>query len=235
MKALALAAAVSLAFSFAAFAQDSKPSLKPNGVAKQPAEASANIDVAAIQKKIDEFSEAIRREPKNDKFYGARGQGYKRIGKFENALADLGVAISINPNRFAYYEVRGNTYLELKRYKEAYQDFSRAVASAPPTYSLYLKQAQSATMLGDCRNALSAAQNALKVKEDDPEALVLLGGAEQSVGMLNESLRHLSRAIEQKPNDGGAYSMRAETYKLLGKNGLASRDKESARHLGFLK
>ena len=69
MKALALAAALSLTFTLAANAQDLKQSLKTNGVTRQGAEAAANIDVAAIQKKIDEFTEAIKNDPKNDKSF----------------------------------------------------------------------------------------------------------------------------------------------------------------------
>lgn len=233
MKALALAAAVSLTFSLAAFAQDSKPSLKPNGAAKQPPEAAANIDVAAIQKKIDEFSEAIKREPKNDAYYGARGQGYKRLGKLDLAVEDLSRAISLNPSRQAYFHIRGNVYGLQKRHRESYQDYTKALECGPKTHGLYLIQGQSAILAGDYKSALAAAKSAQVMKPDDPETLVLLGSAEQMSGMLQESLKHLTRVIEINPKDGGAYSLRSSTYQKLGKLELAKQDRDQAKRLGF--
>ncbi len=178
---------------------------------------------------------AFRKDPKHDAMYGARGQGYKRIGDYEKALADLTTAISLNPNRQAYFEIRGNTYGELKRYKEACADYTKALNCGTPTYGLYLRQGQTALLLHDYKAANQSAQSALRLKDDDFEALVLLAGAEQNLGMLSESLKHLSKAIELNPKDGGAFSMRAETYRALGKNDLALQDKLKASQLGFKK
>lgn len=232
MKALALAAAVSLTLSLAAFAQDSKPSLKPNG-AKQPTEAAANIDVAAIQKKIDVITEALKKDPMNDALLGARGDGYQRIGNLDHSLADLTRAIELNSKRQAYYSLRGNVFGKLKRYRDSYSDYSKALEIGPKTHNLYLMQGKAASLSHDYTLALRAAKNADGIKSGDPETLVLLGTSEHMCGMYSEALKHLSRAIEINPADAGAISIRADTYSKLGKTDLAKLDQKRAKELGW--
>ncbi len=230
MKALAFAAAVSLTISFAALAQDSKPTVKPNGASKQPAEAAANIDVAAIQKKIDDYTAAIRTDPNNDKFYGARGQNYWRLGNYGSAIEDLNRAIALNPNRQAYFEVRGDAYGKSKRHREAYLDYSKALLCGPPTHYLYLQKAYASVNLNDYRSAESAAKSALNLKPNDVETLALLGGVERGLGNLPESLKILNLAISIRPTDASLFELRAATYMKMGQKELAQKDLVSARN-----
>lgn len=231
MKALALAAAVSLTFSLAAFAQDSKPSLKPNGAAKQPAEAAANIDVAAIQKKIDDYTAAIKNDPKNDKYYGARGQNYWRLGKFTSAIDDLSRAIALNPARQAYYEVRGDAYGKSKRHREAFQDYSKALLCGPPTHYLYLQKAYAAVNLDDYTAAETAAKLALELKPNDVDTLALYGGIERGLGKFQESLKVLNSAISLRPTEANLFELRSATYLRMGQKEFSQKDLETARKL----
>ncbi len=234
MKALAFAAAVSLTISCVAFAQDSKPTIKPNGASKQPAEAAANIDVAAIQKKIDDYTAAIKSDSSNDKNYGIRGQNYQRLGKFDLAISDLNRAIELNPKRQAYFVVRANAFATQKRYRESLADYSKALECGPVTQILLVKQGQAALQLGRVDTALAAATSACKLNQNDFEMLVLLGSAELMNGMFQDSVEHLTRAIEINPSNGGAFSIRADAYAKLGHNDLAKSDKTRAKQLGFM-
>jgi tetratricopeptide (TPR) repeat protein len=234
MKALALAVTLSLTLAIAAIAQDSKPSPKSNGASRQPAEAAANIDVAAIQKKIDEYTAAIKNDPKNDKNYGIRGQNFQRLGKLDLALSDFNRAIELNPKRQAYFVVRGNLYAHQKRFRETYADYTKAIECGPVSQLLLVKQGDAALQLGEYDKAFDSAKNAQKLKEDDAETLVLLGSVELMKGMTRESVKHLTRAIELNPSDGGAFSIRADAYAKLGQADLAKQDKAKARKLGFL-
>lgn len=233
MKAFAFTAALSLTFSFATLAQDSKPTVKPNGASRQPAEAAANIDVAAIKKKIDEFTEAIKREPMNDAFYGGRGDNYRKLGKLDLSVADLSRAIALNPKRQAYYQARASVFGLQKRYHECFLDYSKAIECGPQTHYLVLKQGQAAALAKDFNAALRSAKVAEGLKRDDLKTLVLLGATEQKLGLLQDSLHHLTRAIELNPSDGSVILIRSDTYSLLGKKDLATRDEERARKLGF--
>lgn len=232
MKALAFAAALSLTFSFAAFAQDSKPTVKPNGASKQPAEAAANIDVAAIQKKIDEFTEAIKREPRNEKLFGARGQCFVKVGKFDKAISDLTVAVTANPNHQGYLAVRGDAYAKSKRYKEAFEDYGRALKVGPSSHYLLLHQASCAVLLNDYKAAEAPGKAALELKPNDVPTLTLLGSVERESGHLQKSLEFFNQAISISPNDANLLRLRAETLRLLGKKDLAEKDLNFSKRLG---
>lgn len=233
MKALAFATAVSLTFSMAVSAQDLKASSKSSNLSKQPTEAAANVDVAAIQKKIDQFTEALKRDPSNDALYGARGDGYQRIGKLDLAVSDISRAIELNPKRQAYYELRAFMYGRQKRYHDSYVDYSKAIECGPQTHYLVLKQGQAAALAEDFKTALKSARIADRLKKDDVKTLTLLGTAEQKLGLLTDSLKHLTKAIDLDSSAGGVMLIRADTYNLMGKKDLAKKDEENARKLGF--
>ncbi|MBI5175827.1 MAG: tetratricopeptide repeat protein [Candidatus Melainabacteria bacterium] len=233
MKALAFATVVTLSFSMAVFAQISKSSLESDKSSKPPTKAAAGVDVAAIQKKIDDYTAAIKDDPGNDKYYGARGQNFEKLGNYTSALNDYNCAIALNPNRQAYFIVRANLHAVQKQFGDAYEDYSRAIACGPVTQGLFRAQGSNALLLGEYDKALVSARNAINLNENDWESLVLLGSVELMKGMFSDSVKHLTRAIEINPAVGGAYSIRADAFAKLGKTELAKRDKAKARELGF--
>ena len=231
MKALALVTALSLTFMLAANAQDSKPSLKSNGVTKQGAEAAATIDVSAIQKKIDEYTEAIKNDPKNDKYYGARGQNYWRIGKFDQAVDDLNHAITLNPNAAAYFEVRGDAFGKMHRNREAFADYSKAISAGRRSHYLFVQKGYSAVLLQDYRSAEEAARTALDLKPTDIDTLALIGGVEKKLGKYHEALKFLNKAILLSPLDPSLLNLRAETYYEMGQKELGDKDLKLSKTL----
>ncbi|MDX1989001.1 MAG: tetratricopeptide repeat protein [Candidatus Obscuribacter sp.] len=224
MKALALAVTLSLTFAIAAIAQDSKPTPKSNGVSRQLSDAAPNIDLTAIQKKIDELTYAIQREPKNDALYGARGQCYVKVGEFDKAISDLTVAVTANQNHQGYLAVRGDAYAKSKRYKEAFEDYGRALKVGPSSHYLLLHQASCAVLLNDYKAAEAPGKAALELKPNDVPTLTLLGSVERETGHLQKSLEFFNQAISISPNDANLLRLRAETFRLLGRKDLAEKD-----------
>lgn len=224
MKALALAVTLSLTFAIAAIAQDSKPIPKSNGVSRQLSDAAPNIDLTAIQKKIDELTYAIEREPKNDALYGARGQCYVKVGEFDKAISDLTVAVTANQNHQGYLAVRGDAYAKSKRYKEAFEDYGRALKVGPSSHYLLLHQASCAVLLNDYKAAEAPGKAALELKPNDVPTLTLLGSVERETGHLQKSLEFFNQAISISPNDANLLRLRAETFRLLGRKDLAEKD-----------
>ena len=231
MKALALVAALSLTLSLAANAQDSKQSLKSNGVRKQGSEAAATIDVGAIQKKIDAYTDAIKDEPKNDRYYGARGQLNMMAGKFDKAIKDLTTAISLNPRRSAYFEVRGDVYAKANKARDAFEDYSKALKVGTPSHYLYLHQASAAVLMDDYKSAEAPAKSALELQPKDVKTLSLIGGIERELGKLQESLQYLNTAISLDPTNAYLLKSRADTYIKLGRKDLANTDLNLSKKL----
>jgi len=232
MKALALATALSVVLSCAVSAQDSQ-SGKSNGARKSSMEAAAtpSVDVAAIQKKIDAYTEAIKNDPKNDKYYAARGQNYRHLLKWDLAIADMSRAIELKPSEADYLEERGCYYAQTDRDRDAAKDFGTALAKTNRTHRLLMRYAHSLLQIGDFKSSAKYAKEALSLKPDDVDALILLGSAEQVIGELEDSLTHLGKAIVLKPNSARALRLRSLTYKAMGKLDLAQADLDRSKKL----
>ena len=177
-----------------------------------------------IQKKIDELTDAIKREPKNETLYGARGQCYVKVGEFDKAISDLTVAVTANQNHQGYLAVRGDAYAKSKRYKEAFEDYGRALKVGPSSHYLLLHQASCAVLLNDYKAAEAPGKAALELKPNDVPTLTLLGSVERETGHLQKSLEFFNQAISISPNDANLLRLRAETFRLLGRKDLAEKD-----------
>jgi len=231
MRALALATALSVILSHAVGAQDSQSSSSIDARKSSMIEtASSSADVAAIQKKIENFSEGIKNEPKNDKWYAARGQSYWRIGKYELAHKDMNQAISLNSRKSSYFIVRGDTLSKLHREREAFEDYEKAISLGETSHYLYLQKGYCAAAFKDYRLADESAKRALKLNPLDIKTLALVGGVDRKLGRYHESLKYLDQAIALSPNDSILYRLRADTYNDMGKKELAARDLEAAKH-----
>ena len=222
MKALALATALSVALACAVSAQDSG---KTNGARKgMEAAATPTVDVAAIQKKIEAYTEAIKNDPKNDKYYAARGQNYRHLLKWDLAIADMSKAINLNPSNPLYLEERGCYLVLNNRPKEACKDFEIAVSQKKPRLRLLKAYAETLYHLDEHKTSMKYALEALENKPDDADTLALLGSCEHALGLEQESLKHLNRSLELDPKSPSALEARALTYKALGKHDLAKAD-----------
>lgn len=230
MKTLALATAISMILLLPAFAQDSKQS---TGIRKQGTEAAATgVDATKLQSQIDLFTAALQKEPNNESFLAGRAQNYLKLRKFEEAIRDLNKLIANNPKRQAFYEARANGYLGQKSYRKALGDFSEALRVGPPTSALFLKQAQTATLSQDYSLGSKAAKASLALKPDEAEALAVLGSCEQKLGLFQDSLTHLSKAVDLGAGDAQLLLIRADTLRSLGKKDLAQKDVERAHQMG---
>ncbi|KAF0146397.1 MAG: Tetratricopeptide TPR2 repeat protein [Nitrospirae bacterium] len=83
------------------------------------------------------WSHEIRIDPLFPEPYHRRGNAFRVIGEYDNALDDLTTAIRLNPmTEPDYYNDRGIVYATLKKFPMALNDFNTALLLAPenPTY-----------------------------------------------------------------------------------------------------
>ena len=66
-----------------------------------------------------------------------RGSMYRRLGKFELALADFTMSIQYDPKSADAYTGRGNAYRGLHKFDEAIADHSEAIKLQPKNASAY--------------------------------------------------------------------------------------------------
>jgi tetratricopeptide (TPR) repeat protein len=111
---------------------------------------------------IPDFSESIRIEEAGgpmDKFVAdeirfARAQSYARLGRDDEALADLDTCIRASPQWAGVYAERGMIYVKRGRFAEAVADLGRAIAKNPEDARALGARGQARLALGDFRGAV---------------------------------------------------------------------------------
>jgi tetratricopeptide (TPR) repeat protein len=126
-------------------APDNAPRTEPPTVehAVAPMARPANSKVAALieggkraavkgdlERAVQNFSEAIRIDPKFPDSYSERGQALFKMGETERAIADYSAAIQRNPQHGAALRARGMAYLYRGTADLALADLSRAIELA---------------------------------------------------------------------------------------------------------
>ena len=89
-------------------------------------EAEKFYNSGEYQKAIDNYTEAIRLDPKHVKAYNMRGVSYNVLGQHERAIQDYTEAIRFDPQYATPYYNRGLSYEELGQQDKADADFKRA-------------------------------------------------------------------------------------------------------------
>ena len=76
---------------------------------------------------VDDYSNAIRLDPKFSEAYVNRGVVYMMNGRIEPAFQDFADALKANPSSGRAHSNRGQAYMQLEYYEEAIADFTAAL------------------------------------------------------------------------------------------------------------
>jgi tetratricopeptide (TPR) repeat protein len=115
-----------------------------------------NNVVAGKQQAIQEFTKAIRLNPKYQFAYFMRAIAYEQVQEFQQSLADYNQTILINPKYFEAYNNRANLkYTRVNDTQGALADYSQAILVNPKYSTAYFNRATlKADKLGDIQGAL---------------------------------------------------------------------------------
>lgn len=80
---------------------------------------------------LKEYSESIRRSPKDPKYYTNRGICYIKLMEFPSALKDLDQAIAFDPAYYKAYTKKGNCHFAMKEYHKALSTYEKGLEYAP--------------------------------------------------------------------------------------------------------
>ncbi len=101
---------------------------------------NAYADKKEYDKAIEDYSEAIRLDPKYAAAYTNRGTTWQDKKEYDKAVADYDRAILIDPKyALAFYD-RGNAYYTTKEYDKAIEDYSEAIRLDPKDADAYVNR-----------------------------------------------------------------------------------------------
>lgn len=115
------------------------------GISDDPVEyVSAGIKLLEKQEfggAIENFTKAIKLNPKYSEAYNNRGIAYTGKGDSEKALADYNAAIELDPEFFYAFINRGKLYSDKNEIERAIMDYTRAIEINPDNPVAYYNRA----------------------------------------------------------------------------------------------
>lgn len=184
------------------------------------------------QKAVEAFTNAIKLNPNNEKFYVFRGNASGEAGNNNQAVKDIAKAIKLNPKYAKAYVSRGNAYLRLGSYQQAVKDYSMAVKLSPKHEEAYCYRGVAYGALGKEQQALEDFSRAIKLNPEYEKAYFYRGLAYAESENYHKALEDFNKAVELNPGDSEAYFNRGRVYGLLGDTYKAVEDIRKAARLG---
>jgi len=139
---------------------------------------------------IEDYSLAIRINPKNALLFHLRGVAYCKKNNFDNAIVDFTQEIRLNPVEEAYVQ-RGKAYYSKQNLDNAIDDFTQAIRINPDYAKAYLFRGVAFQKKGMINQAVSNIKTALRIVPD-------LYGAEEKLEEARQVQKRTKRIISVK-------------------------------------
>ena len=129
--------------------------LKSRGLSRENKAVAYNIRGSAYTRRgdldlaVDDFTNAMRRDPRSLAAYYNRGNVYIKQEKFDQAIADFSRAISLQPDHVLSYNNRGTAYLAKGEIDRAIAEFDKALELDPNNSQAASNRALAYTKNGD--------------------------------------------------------------------------------------
>ena len=184
---------------------------------------------------IADFSHLIHQPPtssaipsdwlitKLTEIYIHRGNAYRRLGDYPQALADLDRSVA-RASSAQSYSCRGLVYLDTDEFEKAIADFSQALLLHPTFAQGYLWRGFARVRSGEYGLAIEDLDRAIAAIPNCAEAFNYRGLAYFHLGDLAQAHADFSQAIQIGSTFAEAYNNRANVLQLLGDTTAAEVD-----------
>lgn len=113
---------------------------------------------------IDQYSEAIEKEPSDFKAYFWRGRAYMKMNQYDRAIGDFKMTIQLNSKYRAAFDNLGWLYGQQGKYDVGLQVLNRSIELAPDRGWTYFYRGYIYQIKGDMKNALKDYHKACQLK-----------------------------------------------------------------------
>ena len=149
--------------------------------------------------------------------YKQRGEAYRLMERYDDALADFNRAIELDPSDDWAIGSRGQTYRAMERYDDALADFNRAIELDTIRVWIVAERSYIYELMERYEDALADFNRAIELDPSYAWAIAHRGDAYQLMERYDDALADFNRAIELDPSNHDYATLRAETYRLRGK------------------
>ena len=171
-----------------------------------------------LLKKIEEYTEKIKKDPDNNTYYYNRGNTLNNLKEYDKAIEDYNKVIELDPKHSFAYNNRGNSHYYKKLYDNAIKDYDKAIELDPNYADAYNNRGVAHNSLGEYEKAISDFDKAIELNPNYSLAYNNKGVAFKNLGKFNEAIKNYDKAIELDPNYTLAYNNKEFVHKILKNN-----------------
>lgn len=173
-----------------------------------------------VKEAIEEYTKAIKENPKHGAAYNNRGLAYFQIKKINESIADYSKAIEIDPNNPSTHYNRGNLYTKINYRDQALEDFNNALKLNPYFEQAIVGRGGLYASLGKYKEAIedfnTIIENPTNIDESVlTEAYYNRGNIQMVSGKFKEAINDFTKCIEFNPQDHTYYVNRASSYSAI--------------------
>ena len=172
-----------------------------------------------LLKEIKEYTQKIKEEPDNAIYYYNRGNTYKNLGDYQNAIEnydkaiqDYSKAIELNPNNASYFDNRGNIYFDLENYDKAIQDFNKAIELNSNNVSYFDNRGNIYFNLENYDKAIQDFNKAIELNPNNALTYYNRGSAYNNLKNYDKAIQDFNKAIELNSNNASYFNNRGSAY-----------------------
>ena len=179
---------------------------------------------------IQDYSESLKYLPEDskdkDKIYNYRGNAYREIQDYENAITDYSAAIRINPNRHIYFTNRAYLHGILNNTLNEVKDYTQSIKLNPNNALAFNNRGVAYRKLGDFEKSIEDYNEALRLNPDFMEALNNRGFTHRLIENYSEAKKDFEKVVQIDPSFTSAHeNLKSMKYvgikQVIGKiNGL---------------
>ncbi len=170
---------------------------------------------------IQDFSDAIRLDPRFALAYNNRGAAWVDKKDYDRAIPDYNEAIRLNPKIAAAFYGRGEAYDHKGDFDRAIQDHSEAIRLNPNFAYAYDARGRAHRNKGEFDSAIQDYTDAIRLDPTFALAWNNRGDAYRSKGDYDRAIKDFNEALRLNPNLMSAWGNRCGVY-LLQSNLIAA-------------
>lgn len=129
---------------------------------------------------------------------GNRGAAYKLMGRYDEALADVDIAVKLDAGNPQYWCQRGDLRAKKQNYAGAIEDYSTALDKSPNYVWAYRGRGQAYLGQGNAKLALADLNEALRGKPGDFNLTLLRGRANSQAQNYDAAVGDFAQALALK-------------------------------------
>lgn len=213
-------------------AKDHETALKIASAVAASGDSDARLTLADLLRANERYADSvetldklIKEAPAPDwRLYFGRAVSLEKLGRWNEAEADLQVALKQRPNEPELLNYLGYSWIDRGvRLKEGLAMVEKAVGANPRSGAMVDSLGWAYFRLGDYKQAVEKLEQAVELDAGDPEVNDHLGDAYWKVGRKDEALFQWRRVMTLKPEDKLRAKVQAKLGSPLGPDGPSSK------------